>query len=89
MTAPGTSFPLPPLPDSGMEAIAGGANDGDDFAGSARNGSGSGSGSGKRSGQCVGGTSCSGGPCLGGTSCSGTGGGPLNGGWPAVPKCCS
>ena len=51
MTAPGTSFPWPPLPDSGMEAIAGGANDGDDFAVVRRfSGSGSGSGIGSGSG---------------------------------------
>ncbi len=81
MTAPGTSFPLPPLPGSGMEANAGGANDGGVFAVVANSGGG---GIGKGAGHCICGNTWSGGPCI-----SGTGGGPLNGGWPAVAKCCS
>ncbi len=79
MTAPGTSFPLAPLPGSGMEANAGGANDGGVFAVVANSG-----GGGKGAGHCICGNTWSGGPCI-----SGTGGGPLNGGWPAVAKCCS
>ena len=79
MTAPGTSFPLPPLPGSGMEANAGGGNDGGVFVVVANSG-----GGGKGAGHRIGGNTWSGGPRI-----SGTGGGPFHGGWPAAAKRCS
>ncbi len=85
MTCPGTAvFPLPFGSGVGGKAPfpfpAGGA-----FVVVAKTAAGGGPGSGRGLGKFIGWNICGGSCRDAGT----TGGGPLNGGWPAVPKCCS